>query len=737
MKKRRNKSLLVALLLLILTAVFGFSPERVEAAGKVQMKKAVIRLSKTVYTYNGKVQKPAVTVKYRGKKLKVNKDYTLTYSKGRKNPGVYTVAVKGKSRYTGTVRKTFRINPVGTKLVSMQSPAGGTTLKLTWKRPSRAVSGYQLRYSTRKDFKGAKIQTISGATKTTATLKSLKPGTRYYLQIRSFYRYTKTKSTYSAWSKLTAKTTAKKADSSGNNGTPDNGNTSKTDNDQKNDTKETEPPKSDNDQKETRAPETEPPALTFSDGESAVIKTTVGESFGFSVSNRIQSITVSDPDTVLQYTDSPYTFCAFTAVNPGKTKIIFTDIYGQKLISYVMVTQKMSGAGVTAELTSIRYDMSLLVPKISSIYYNANYVGINCPGTFSSSDSYVGYEAWISTFPDFTTFLKQDYTTSQWNRLGYGRVSFFYTREGTTYYVKVRSFKWDGNVKVCGPWSSARSVNVGNYSVKSENKTQFSYKLYFLDSTGSELYSGTMRAVYIQTENPDPSSIELIANGKSVFKNITNWNCAQYYDDIDYTNKDDYDKLLHKVQGGYVGYLNFDDAGTYNVEVREVQKEGYIVAKTVRWTVKDYKTALYAWVDQIIAEHTNSSMTAFEKMDAVCSYLNTPDLFHYVTQSNGKNVTLAALPNGPCFRTYRWDSYTSPYMLCVFAERIGGFDKIHNCYGDYPIGSAEWSSTHYYAKLTIGAEERLYVVCPLSLTGEIGEVKKIDFSNTAALRSAE
>ena len=72
MKKRRNKSLLVALLLLNLTAVFGFSPERVEAAGKVQMKKTVIRLSKTVYTYNGKVQKPAVTVKYRGKKLKVN-----------------------------------------------------------------------------------------------------------------------------------------------------------------------------------------------------------------------------------------------------------------------------------------------------------------------------------------------------------------------------------------------------------------------------------------------------------------------------------------------------------------------------------------------------------------------------------------------------------------------------------------------------------------------------------------
>ena len=50
-----------------------------------------ISVYKTVYTYNGRVQKPAVSVRYRGKKLSVNKDYTLVYSKGRKNPGVYTV----------------------------------------------------------------------------------------------------------------------------------------------------------------------------------------------------------------------------------------------------------------------------------------------------------------------------------------------------------------------------------------------------------------------------------------------------------------------------------------------------------------------------------------------------------------------------------------------------------------------------------------------------------------------
>lgn len=175
MKERKKFPVLAGTIILFLVVILLGYTGRAEAAGKVQLKNTTISVYKTVYTYNGRVQKPAVSVRYRGKKLSVNKDYTLVYSKGRKNPGVYTVAVKGKGSYSGTVKKTFRINPVGTKLASMQSPSGGTTLKLTWKRPSRAVSGYQIRYSTRSDFKGAKLQTISGATRLTTTLRSLKP----------------------------------------------------------------------------------------------------------------------------------------------------------------------------------------------------------------------------------------------------------------------------------------------------------------------------------------------------------------------------------------------------------------------------------------------------------------------------------------------------------------------------------------------------------------------------------
>lgn len=51
-----------------------------------------IKLSKTAYTYNGKVQRPGVTVKNsKGKALKNGTDYKISYPKGMKNVGKYTV----------------------------------------------------------------------------------------------------------------------------------------------------------------------------------------------------------------------------------------------------------------------------------------------------------------------------------------------------------------------------------------------------------------------------------------------------------------------------------------------------------------------------------------------------------------------------------------------------------------------------------------------------------------------
>ena len=47
---------------------------------------------------------------------------------------------------------------------------------------------------------------------------------------------------------------------------------------------------------------------------------------------------------------------------------------------------------------------------------------------------------------------------------------------------------------------------------------------------------------------------------------LSNLGGGQYYDDIEYLNADDYDNSLHKVKGGYVGEVEFEKAGNYDVE---------------------------------------------------------------------------------------------------------------------------------------------------------------------------
>ena len=67
-----------------------------------------VKLSRTKYTYDGHSKKPTVTVKYSGKKLKKNRDYTVSYRNNKKR-GTAKVIVRGKGKYKGTVTKTFKI----------------------------------------------------------------------------------------------------------------------------------------------------------------------------------------------------------------------------------------------------------------------------------------------------------------------------------------------------------------------------------------------------------------------------------------------------------------------------------------------------------------------------------------------------------------------------------------------------------------------------------------------------
>ena len=70
-----------------------------------------VTLSKTSYTYNGKVQKPTVTVKdAKGNKI-ASSNYTVKYASGLKNAGTYKVTVTFKGQYSGQKTLSFKINP--------------------------------------------------------------------------------------------------------------------------------------------------------------------------------------------------------------------------------------------------------------------------------------------------------------------------------------------------------------------------------------------------------------------------------------------------------------------------------------------------------------------------------------------------------------------------------------------------------------------------------------------------
>ena len=65
--------------------------------------------------WRGKSIKPTVTVRLAGKKLVLNRDYTVTYKNNNK-PGRATITIKGKGKYTGTKKVSFKIEGSDSKV---------------------------------------------------------------------------------------------------------------------------------------------------------------------------------------------------------------------------------------------------------------------------------------------------------------------------------------------------------------------------------------------------------------------------------------------------------------------------------------------------------------------------------------------------------------------------------------------------------------------------------------------
>ena len=170
-----------------------------------------IKLNKTAYTYNGKVQKPSVTVKdSKGKALKNGTDYKISYPKGIKNVGKYTVKVTLKGNYSGNKSMTYNINPKGTGVSKVTAAKKG--FKVTWKKQATQTTGYQVQYSTSSKFKSAKTVTISKNKTTSKSVSKLSAKKKYYVRVRTYKTVKiggKSVKLYSGWSKAKSVTTKK------------------------------------------------------------------------------------------------------------------------------------------------------------------------------------------------------------------------------------------------------------------------------------------------------------------------------------------------------------------------------------------------------------------------------------------------------------------------------------------------------------------------------------------------
>ena len=134
-------------------------------------------------TYTGASIKPSVTVTLNNKTLKLNKDYTVSYS-NNKNIGTAKILIKGIGEYEGEKTVTFNIIPP--KVTNLKSSKRTyNSITLSWDKIDN-VTGYKVyRYDVKTESYKL-IKTISNASTTSYTNSKLTSATKYLYKVRSY-----------------------------------------------------------------------------------------------------------------------------------------------------------------------------------------------------------------------------------------------------------------------------------------------------------------------------------------------------------------------------------------------------------------------------------------------------------------------------------------------------------------------------------------------------------------------
>ena len=177
----------------------------IPALARIDISEADATLSTSIYEYDGGYMKPGVVVKLNDTLLVAGKDYTVSYINNKK-VGTATVIVNGIVQYTGSISKTFTINPASQNIQKLETRYGG--FFVDWAQKGSAT-GYEIQYATNYDFTNAETKRLTANKPDTVTISGLYRGHNYFVRVRS-YTIVKGSTYYGEWSPIKNVVTASK-----------------------------------------------------------------------------------------------------------------------------------------------------------------------------------------------------------------------------------------------------------------------------------------------------------------------------------------------------------------------------------------------------------------------------------------------------------------------------------------------------------------------------------------------
>ena len=133
-------------------------------------------------SFTGKAITQKITVKYGSKTLKNGTDYTVKYSANTK-VGTAKVTITGKGIYGGVITKSFTIYPAKQVIQKLYGTYAGFFIDYAQKG---SATGYEISYSQRSDFKGAKSVKVTNNRTDKKTVSGLARYQKYYVRVRSY-----------------------------------------------------------------------------------------------------------------------------------------------------------------------------------------------------------------------------------------------------------------------------------------------------------------------------------------------------------------------------------------------------------------------------------------------------------------------------------------------------------------------------------------------------------------------